>query len=132
MENIFKTTIGSPIGYLELTANQESLLSVSFVDNFIQSSDIQSDILKETVRQLDEYFKGVRKEFNLNLKPAGTDFQIKVWKQVEKVTFGRTASYLDIAIQTGSKNNTRAVGFANGKNPIPIIIPCHRVIGVNG
>ena len=132
MENIFKTTVETPIGYLELTANLHSLLSVSFTDIVAQSSGFQPEILKETVHQLDEYFKGVRKEFILNLNPTGTDFQIKVWDQVKNVTYGRTVSYLDIALETGSKNNTRAVGLANGKNPIPIIIPCHRVIGVNG
>ena len=132
MENIFKTTIETPIGYLELTANRNFLLSVSFTNDIVQTSDFQPDILKETIRQLDEYFKGARKEFNLKLKTAGTDFQIKVWEQVKKVAYGRTVSYLDIAIKTGSKNNTRAVGLANGRNPIPIIIPCHRVIGVNG
>lgn len=132
MENIFKTTIKTSIGYLELTANQGSLVSVSFTEIVVQSSEFQPDILKETALQLDEYFKGVRKEFNLYLQPAGTEFQQNVWEQVKKVPFGETVSYLDIAMQTGSKNNTRAVGLANGKNPIPIIIPCHRVIGSNG
>jgi len=132
MENIFKTTIETPVGYLELTVNQDSLLSVSFIEDIVQASDFQPDILKETALQLDEYFKGLRKEFNLNMKPAGTEFQLKVWEQVKKIPFGETVSYLEIAKQTGSKNNTRAVGLANGKNPIPIIIPCHRVIGVNG
>jgi methylated-DNA-[protein]-cysteine S-methyltransferase len=132
MENIFKTTIETPIGYLELIVNQDSLLSVSFIEDIVQASDFQPDILKETALQLDEYFKGLRKEFNLNMKPAGTEFQLKVWEQVKTIPFGETVSYLEIAKQTGSKNNTRAVGLANGKNPIPIIIPCHRVIGVNG
>jgi methylated-DNA-[protein]-cysteine S-methyltransferase len=132
MENIFKTTIETPIGYLELTSRQDSLLSVSFVEKFVQSSDFQPDILKKTANQLYEYFKGIRKEFDLDMKPSGTEFQIMVWEKVKKVAFSQTVSYLDIAIQTGSKNNTRAVGLANGKNPIPIIIPCHRVIGVNG
>ena len=132
MENIFKTTVETPIGYLELTTNQYYLLSVEFIANFNQSSVYQPDVLKESVSQIDEYFKGLRKEFNLNVQPAGTDFQNKIWEQVKKVPFGKTVSYLEIARQTGSRNNTRAVGLANGKNPIPIIIPCHRVIGVNG
>ena len=132
MENIFKTTIETPIGYLELTSDQQYLLSVSFAETFGLSSDFQADILKESVLQISEYFEGKRKEFSLNLKPAGTDFQLKVWEEVIKVPFGETVSYLDIAIKTGSKNNTRAVGLANGKNPIPIIIPCHRIIGTNG
>ncbi len=132
MENIFKTTIETPVGYLELTSNQQFLLSVSFAETFGLSSDFQPDILKGSVLQINEYFEGKRKEFSLNLQPAGTDFQLKVWEELKKVPFGETASYLDIAIKIGSKNNTRAVGLANGKNPIPIIIPCHRVIGTNG
>ena len=132
MENIFKTTVETPIGYLELTTDHNYLLSVTFTDNYLQPSGYQPNILMETAKQIGEYFRGIRKVFNLNLQPAGTDFQIKVWEQVMKVPFGETVSYLEIAKQTGSKNNTRAVGMANGKNPIPIIIPCHRIIGLNG
>lgn len=132
MENIFKTSVETPIGYLELITNHDYLLSVSFTDTYLQSSGYQPNILMETIRQIGEYFKGVLKEFNLNLQPAGTDFQMKVWEQVIKVPFGATVSYLEIAKRTGSKSNTRAVGMANGKNPIPIIIPCHRIIGLNG
>jgi methylated-DNA-[protein]-cysteine S-methyltransferase len=132
MENIFKNIVKTPIGYLKLTSDKEFLLSVLFTETHEISSCFQPDILKETVLQINEYFEGKRKEFNLKLKPTGTDFQLKVWEEVKKVSFGETASYLDIAIETGSKNNTRAVGLANGKNPIPIIIPCHRIIGSNG
>lgn len=132
MENIYKTTVETPIGYLELTSDQNFLLSVYFTNIYIQSSEFLPDILEETTLQLGEYFKGTRKEFNIRLQPAGTDFQLKVWEQVIKIPFGKTVSYLEIARQTGSINNTRAVGMANGKNAIPIIIPCHRVIGTNG
>lgn len=132
MENIFKTTVETPVGYLELTSDQNFLLSVSFAEMPGKLSDFQPAILKESIAQITEYFDGKRKEFDLKLQPAGTGFQLKVWEEVKKVTFGKTVSYLDIAIKTGSKNNTRAVGLANGKNPIPIIIPCHRIIGTNG
>jgi len=132
MENIFYTTITTPVGYLKLKTNHDSLLTISFTDIQLPSSEFQPFILKETARQILEYFSGTLKIFHLKTEPAGTDFQLKVWNQVLKVEFGETASYLDIALQTGSKNNTRAVGLANGKNPIPIIIPCHRIIGVNG
>lgn len=132
MEKIFKTTIETPVGFLELTSDQNFLLSVSFIEIPGKSSDFQPDILKESIVQINEYFEGKRKEFILSLQPAGTDFQQKVWEEVTKIPFGKTASYLDIALKTGSKNNTRAVGLANGKNPIPIIIPCHRIIGTNG
>lgn len=132
MVDSFKITIETPIGFLEITTDNHFLLSVSFVDNNQTHPDFQPDILIDTVNQIREYFEGIRKEFNLNLKPAGTDFQIKVWEYVKKVPFGKTSSYMEIAKLTGSKNNTRAVGMANGKNPIPIIIPCHRIIGANG
>ncbi len=132
MENIFKTTIETPIGYVELTSDQNFLLFVSFTNIYAQPSEYQPEILKETALQIGEYFNGTRKEFNLPLNPAGTDFQLKVWEQVKKIPFGKTISYLEIAVNTGSKTNTRAVGLANGKNPVPIVIPCHRVIGTNG
>ena len=132
MENTYNTTIQTPIGFLEIRTNQNYLLSVSFTDKHIQQSNIQPHILNESVRQIEEYFKGLRKEFNLSLQPEGTEFQLSVWEKVMKVEYGKTVTYLEIALQTGSKNNTRAVGLANGKNPIPIIIPCHRIIGVNG
>ena len=132
MENIFKTSIETPIGYLELSSNHDFLLSVSFVDNPRQQCDYLPNVLKETTLQIGEYFMGIRTTFNLDLQPSGTEFQMKVWEQVKNIPFGETISYLEIAKLTGSKNNTRAVGLANGKNPIPIIIPCHRVIGANG
>lgn len=132
MEHMFKSTISTPVGYLEITTDEEFLLSVKFTGEFTQKADFQPDILKETIQQITGYFNGERKEFNVRIKPAGSSFQLKVWEQVMKVPYGQTSSYLDIAHQTGSKNNTRAVGLANGKNPLPIIIPCHRIIGTNG
>jgi len=97
-----------------------------------ESSEKLPDILIQCLNQLDEYFKGSRKKFDLHLEPEGTQFQQKVWSLVSRIPFGRTTSYLEIARNTGSQKNTRAVGLANGKNPVPIIIPCHRVIGSNG
>lgn len=133
MDNIiYKNTLETPIGYLEFRTNRDYLLSIRFTDIFVKSSDYQPEIMNESMKQITEYFKGERKEFNLKLDPNGTDFQLMVWEEVKKVPFGKTATYLDIAKQTGSLKNTRAVGLANGKNPIPIIIPCHRIIGTNG
>lgn len=132
MKNNYHITINSPIGWLEITTNQKQVLSVSFSDIFIQPSTEQPEILNKAVKQLTEYFEGKRKVFTLPLSPEGTEFQRKVWERVKSVPFGETTSYLDIAIKTGSKNNTRAVGLANGKNPIPVIIPCHRILGMNG
>lgn len=120
----------SPIGELYITNDEKSLLSVSFeADNF--SLDIKNEITNNTIKQLDEYFQGRRKIFDLPLNPKGTDFQKKVWEELKKIPYGATKSYKDIAIAIGNPNASRAVGNANNKNPIPIIIPCHRVIGAN-
>lgn len=83
-------------------------------------------------RQLDEYFSGSRREFDLSLAPRGTAFQQRVWAELLQVGYGRTASYADIARAIGNPKAVRAVGLANGRNPIPIIIPCHRIIGSSG
>ena len=132
MHSIFHTTIKTPVGFLELKSDWEALLSVSFISQFNTNSAEQPDILTEATKQLNEYFKGELKNFNLNIKPEGTPFQQKIWELVKNVPYGKTVSYLDIAKLSGSEKNTRAVGLANGKNPIPIIIPCHRVIGTSG
>ncbi len=124
--------IETPIGCLELKSNKQALYALSFVDKKGESSAELPNILTETALQLKEYFEGNRQKFNLHLSPEGTDFQHKVWAYVARIEFGQTSSYLDIAIKTGSEKNTRAVGLANGKNSIPIIIPCHRIIGSNG
>ncbi len=122
----------SPIGLLEITGNEEGILSVLFIDKKKKSTNAIHPCLKECLYQLDEYFKGIRKEFGLKLNPRGTAFQEKVWDKLLTVPFGKTASYLDISKLIGDTNATRAVGNANGCNPISIIIPCHRVIGSNG
>lgn len=83
-------------------------------------------------KQLDAYFSGQLTSFSLPLSPAGTDFQLRVWRALQEIPYGKTCSYLDIAKAVGDPNATRAVGSANGQNPIPIIIPCHRVIGQDG
>lgn len=132
MEKIYHKLINSPIGFLEITSDETSLISISFVEYEKKASDVQPVVLTETEQQLTDYFTGKRTEFNIKLNPAGTQFQKKVWQEVQKIPFGETKSYLAIALQTGSAKNTRAVGLANGKNPIPIIIPCHRIIGTNG
>lgn len=131
-KELFSNCIETPIGFLQLLSDAESLQSISFIDTSFTSSTFQPVILQQTIFQLKEYFNGTRKTFDLKLAPEGTEFQQKVWKFVQIVNFGETASYLDIALKTGSEKNTRAVGMANGKNPIPIIIPCHRIIGSNG
>ncbi|WP_346854921.1 methylated-DNA--[protein]-cysteine S-methyltransferase [uncultured Draconibacterium sp.] len=131
-QEVYIEYINTPIGWLELKTDEEALLSVSFAETEGPSSDNFPAILNDSAKQLIEYFEGSRKTFELKLSPSGTEFQQLVWENVKAISFGETATYLDIAIRTGSANNTRAVGLANGKNPIPIIIPCHRIIGSNG
>ena len=87
---------------------------------------------KDTAAQIKEYFSGKRKIFTVKLNPGGTYYQKKIWNEVSKINFGETASYSEIAERTGNRNSARAVGTANAKNPIPLIIPCHRIIGQNG
>ncbi len=132
MEDTFVKTIRTPIGPLALEGNNEALCSISFSPTENPDSEVIPEILKDAERQLQLYFAGKLKEFDLNLAPEGTEFQRDVWNEVAKVPFGETLSYLDIAMKSGGKTYTRAVGLANGKNTIPIIIPCHRIIGTNG
>lgn len=127
------TYYSSPIGTIEITGNEDGIASLYFVDTKKEDVPQIVDVaLKECVYQLDEYFKGIRKEFGLQLNPHGSEFQKKIWNELHTVPFGKTASYLQISKQIGDPNATRAVGNANGSNPISIIIPCHRVIGSNG
>lgn len=125
------TYIQSPVGTIEITGSDEGIRSVIFLDNEIEQTTVPK-CLQECVGQLNEYFNGKRKLFDLKLDPHGTEFQLNVWQKLQQIPFGKTISYLDLARMTGSETNTRAVGNANGKNKINIIVPCHRVIGSNG
>lgn len=122
----------SPIGLIKISSTHDSIVSLSFVENEDTMLDNFPEILNAAIKQLDEYFKGFRKEFNLKLKLDGTDFQKKVWYELTKIPYGRVVSYGYIAKSIANKNASRAVGNANNKNKIAIIIPCHRVIGSNG
>lgn len=93
---------------------------------------VETTLIKKAAGQLGEYFKGKRKKFDLPLAPYGTGFQASVWKALQTIPYGRTCSYKDIALQIGNEKACRAVGMANNRNPIVIIIPCHRVIGKDG
>jgi len=132
MEGIdYRTFYSSPCGPIELCASSEGITSVLFVDSR-QGSVNKNDLLSECIIQLDEYFSKERKLFSLPLDLRGTDFQKKVWDKLLDIPFGKTISYLQLATALGDKKSIRAVGGANGRNPISIIIPCHRVIGSNG
>jgi methylated-DNA-[protein]-cysteine S-methyltransferase len=125
------TYIQSPVGIIEISGSDEGIRSILFLDKGNEQSQVPA-CLQECVNQLNEYFAGKRKQFDLKLDPRGTEFQLKVWEKLKQIPFGKTITYLDLARMTGSETNTRAVGNANGKNNISIIVPCHRVIGSNG
>ena len=128
----YYVSIESPLGRMVLVSNDTNLKMVSFSDEHIEESEILPEIMQKTIRQLGEYFEGTRFDFDLDLDPDGTEFQKAVWQLLLRVPFGATKSYRDLAVESGSFLNTRAVGTANGKNPIAIIVPCHRIIGSDG
>ncbi len=126
------------IGTLLLAGDQTAIRYISFPKNG-RAQDAQpgwtagSTVpLEEAARQLREYFAGRRRSFELPLAPAGTAFQKKVWSRLQEIPYGETISYGELAARVGNSKASRAVGAANGRNPIPIVIPCHRVIGANG
>ena len=129
--NLTKAYIHSPVGTIEICGSENGIRSILFLDSDFVASPIPG-CLSECVNQLTEYFAGSRKQFDLTIDPQGTDFQLKVWEQLKLIPFGKTISYLELARMTGNASNTRAVGNANGKNKINIVVPCHRVIGSNG
>lgn len=120
------------IGQIGIIENGEAITHVYFGENIPLNIDItETSLLKEANNQLQEYLNGKRKIFDLPLEAKGTDFQQKVWRELQKIIYGNTCSYKDIAERIGNPKAYRAVGMANNKNPIPIFIPCHRVIGSN-
>lgn len=122
----------SPIGYLRIEGNDAGVTAVAFAEGDPGRSDYLPPPLQAAKEQLQAYFEGTLRTFDLPLAPAGTDFQQSVWNVLRGLPYGRTASYLDIALLLGNEKATRAVGAANGRNPVPIIVPCHRVIGAKG
>jgi len=120
----------TPIGPLRISASINHIVSIEFADQMSLSNE--SKLTHECVQQLHEYFLNSRTSFNLPIEPAGTYFQREVWTELLNIPYGQCISYQDLARRLDSENGSRAVGTANGANPIPIIIPCHRVIGSNG
>ena len=121
----------SPIGTLEIICSEVALLSVMFIDEKKSTNETNS-IVEKVIMQIDEYFKGDRKTFDLKIAWKGTAFQEKIWSQLLAVPYGETRSYIELAMEIGNVHAVRAVGSANGKNNIWIVVPCHRVIGSNG
>lgn len=122
------------IGKIAIVENKEKITNIYTYDK-ISSQDIdviETPLIKEAAKQLEEYFCGKRKSFDFPIDPKGTDFQKKVWRELQNTPYGETLSYKDIAERIGNPKAARAIGMANNKNPILIIIPCHRIIGKNG
>jgi methylated-DNA-[protein]-cysteine S-methyltransferase len=124
------------IGRLLIAGDEHSVRRIEFPNKEAKPeagwAESEKGAVGEAVKQLREYFAGRRAEFDLPLEPAGTPFQLTVWKALSDIPYGETISYGELAKRVGNPNASRAVGAANGKNPLPIVVPCHRVIGANG
>lgn len=131
MINKYYAYYKSPIGLLEIVSTEDSVLSIMFVEKEEMITE-KPDVLKEACRQLGEYFNGKRKSFDFNILLSGTTFQKKVWKELTKIPCGDVVTYKKISEKIDKEKAVRAVGNANGKNIISIVVPCHRVIGSNG
>lgn len=130
METVY---INSPLGITKIIGDENGIAVISVSD--MGSNEISKtipDVLQEAVLQLQEYFEGKRTDFDLKLNPKGTEFQQKVWKSLLEIPYGKTVSYMDQTKKLGDVKAIRAVASANGKNPLWIVVPCHRVIGTNG
>lgn len=123
--------IETPLGFAEIKGDEKGLASISVLNNE-KPTVIVPEVLEDAVYQLQEYFEGSRTTFQLPLNPQGTDFQKRVWNALLKIPYGKTTSYLELSKKLGDVKAIRAVAAANGKNPLWIVVPCHRVIGSNG
>ncbi len=135
MGKLYQVDYQSPIGIMEVVGTEEEILSVLFTERDEVLHQPQPDtpqVLNDCLQELDEYFKGERMDFTVPYISEGTEFQGKVWSALTTVGYAETASYRDIAVKVGSEKAVRAVGNANSKNKLTIIVPCHRVIGTNG
>jgi len=134
---IFWHEIDSPVGRLLLAGHRVALTRLYFQAGphpFVPPRDWRADPapFERAVAQLAEYFTGTRRAFRLHLEPEGTPFQLSVWRALREIRYGETLAYGELARRLGHANGARAVGLANGSNPLPIIVPCHRVIGADG
>ncbi|WP_448211327.1 methylated-DNA--[protein]-cysteine S-methyltransferase [Colwellia sp. MEBiC06753] len=140
LQTEFQSIYQSPFGAIAIVANQQGITALAFQqgkapilidDKALENGKANSDIFAAVHHQLDQYFNGTRTIFNLALAPKGTPFQQKVWQALTEIPFGETVSYGWLAKKINNEKAVRAVGTANGANPIALIIPCHRVIGAN-
>lgn len=123
--------INTPLGIAQITGDANGIAQISVIDKGEASAEIPS-VLQNAVTQLNEYFQGNRTHFDFKLNPKGTEFQQKVWQALLEIPFGKTCSYMDLSKKLGDVKAIRAVASANGKNPLWIVVPCHRVIGSDG
>ena len=137
-ESIYYTSMDSPFGTILIARNSVGLCHISFQEDPSRKSPetegwrLAPDAFKETLAQLSAYFNGDLYHFDLPLAPEGTPFQLQAWYALQMIPYGETISYAELANRIGRPHAARAVGAANGKNPLPIVLPCHRVIGSNG
>lgn len=134
---MYKAFYRSPVGVLEIISDSHAITHIAFVRN--EDKEIPAElgkytpeVIKQCIAELEEYFAGTRKQFDVAIKLDGTDFQLRVWKELQKIPYGLTITYTEQALRLGDVKAIRAIGTCNGKNPIAIIVPCHRVIGLNG
>lgn len=139
MSGLQECFLSTPVGWLRLAADEDGVREIAFSrrDARLDVADGRgrrpvAEPLGQLIRQLDEYFAGERERFDLTLAPVGTPFQLAVWSMLRTIPYGATVTYGKLARRLGRPDASRAVGAANGRNPIPIVIPCHRVIGADG
>lgn len=124
----FKT----PIGMARIVGSQDGISEISVLNEEVEGTELVPEVLLECVKQLTEYFEGERKDFSIKINPKGTDFQKTVWDELLNIPFGKRTTYMKQTLKLGNEKAIRAVASANGKNPIWIVIPCHRVVGTDG
>ena len=129
MKTVF---INTPLGFTEIQGDENGISKIHVMNEDVEISTKIPEELKEAVLQLQDYFDGKRTTFTFPLNPSGTDFQKKVWNELLHIPFGKTCSYLELSKKLGDVKAIRAVASANGKNPLWIVVPCHRVIGTDG
>lgn len=130
----YKHYHNTPVGWLEILSDTDFVCQINFVKKPVDGFNPKfvPPVVIECCKQLDEYFNGSRKQFEFAYKLLGTDFQIRVWQELEKIPYGTMVTYAEQAIKLGDVKSIRAVGTANGKNKLAIVVPCHRVVGTDG
>lgn len=122
----------TPIGKIAISEENNMITNLYFENDQIEGTYKETNLIKEAKEQLEEYFEGKRKAFNLPMSLKGTEFQKSVWRALETIEYGKTISYKELAIKVDNDKACRAVGTANSKNPLPVFIPCHRVVNADG